>query len=104
MRDGRRGVWGGGFSFSGVSVNASLGCRSFLVVGVGFPKIAIAEGDCLNETNACDAPLLKLMYRMIRVATNGILYVFSRSASPSSSGDCPIPCCAHVANTVMIRS
>ena len=36
-------------------------------------KIAIAEGDCPKQANAYDAPPLKLMHGVIRVATNGIL-------------------------------
>ena len=47
--------------------------QAFSGGGAGFPKIAIAERDCPKETNAYDAPPLKLMYGVIRVATNGIL-------------------------------
>ncbi|MEA1894827.1 MAG: hypothetical protein U9N36_06455 [Euryarchaeota archaeon] len=49
------------------------GFRSFPEVGAGLPKIAIAEGYFPEEANACDAPPLKLMQRVIHVATNGIL-------------------------------
>ena len=40
-------------------------------MGAGFPKIT--ERDHPEEANAYDAPLLKLMYGVIRVFTNGIL-------------------------------